>query len=50
MTGLSGSVIGREFGVTAAQVGNVVRSVREGKRKRLARAIEGLRRQIDAAL
>jgi len=48
MTGLSGSEIGREFGVTAAQVGNVVKSVRDGKRKHLARQIERLRRQLES--
>jgi putative transposase len=47
MTLLSGSKIGEEFGVTAAQVGNVVRSIREGKRKRLAPVIERLRRRLD---
>jgi putative transposase len=47
MTLLSGSEIGEEFGVTAAQVGNVVRSVREGGRKRLATVIERLRRRLD---
>jgi len=47
MTLLSGSAIGEEFGVTAAQVGNVVRSVREGRRKRIAKVIDRLRKDLD---
>ena len=49
MTGLSGSEIGNEFGVTAAQVGNVVKSVRAGERQHLVRRIEKLRREVESA-
>ena len=47
LTGLSGAEIGSEFGVSAAQVGNVTRSVREGKWRPLNKRIEKLRRELE---
>jgi REP element-mobilizing transposase RayT len=48
MTGLSGSAIGRQFGVSAAQVGNIVRSIRDGKRKSFGKSIERLQGQLES--